>query len=571
MVMRLKSMNKKARQHMKLDLQLITVLLLAFVLSFAFFRIDLTAEKRYTLSPYTKKVLKSLDDSVYVKVYLDGELNIPFRKMQQSLRETLDEFRVYGKDNLRYSFINPFESTDAAVRKDMFNRLSEKGLKPTNILANEKEGGSSEKIIFPGALISYKGVEIPVNLLKNNPRVSAEENINNSIQAIEFELIKVISSRAKDTSGKVAFIEGHGELDEYQTEDLSKELSLYYDVFRGKISGQPGELDDYTAVIVAKPQTRFSEQEKYVLDQYIMKGGKVMWFLDRVDISMDSLAAGSALAMINDLNLDDMLFRYGVRINPVLLQDLQCNIIPVNVALEGNNPDFRPAPWYYFPLLTAPPDNPVTRNLNMIRTEFVNTIDTIGARKGTKKTVLLRSSASSRLVEAPVILSLDEIRADPTRLDFRKSWLPVAVMLNGTFESVFRNRMISDIVPLSKASFIPQSLPTGMLVVADGDVIRNDVRITPGEIISLPLGFDRYTQQTFGNKDFVMNALHYLAGNEELISLRSRDITLRLLDKAKIREDRIFWVILNTVLPVIVIVLAGILYNLFRKRKYSKA
>jgi ABC-2 type transport system permease protein len=173
MVMRLKSMNKKARQHMKLDLQLITVLLLAFVLSFAFFRIDLTAEKRYTLSPYTKKVLKSLDDSVYVKVYLDGELNIPFRKMQQSLRETLDEFRVYGKDNLRYSFINPFESTDAAVRKDMFNRLSEKGLKPTNILANEKEGGSSEKIIFPGALISYKGVEIPVNLLKNNPRVSA--------------------------------------------------------------------------------------------------------------------------------------------------------------------------------------------------------------------------------------------------------------------------------------------------------------------------------------------------------------------------------------------------------------
>lgn len=565
------SMNKKTRQHLKLDIQMIAVLLLAYVLSFYFFRIDLTAEKRYTLSPYTKKVLKSLDDTVYVKVYLDGELNIPFRKMQQSLRETLDEFRVYGEDNIQYSFVNPFESTDDQVRNDIFNRLYEKGLKPTNILANDKEGGSSEKIIFPGALISYKSAEIPVNLLKNDPRLPAEENINNSIQGIEFELMKVISSRARNLSGKVAFIEGHGELDEYQTEDLSKELSLYYDVFRGKISGQPGELDDYTAVIVAKPRTRFSEPEKYVLDQYIMKGGKLMWFIDRVDISMDSLASGSALAMINDLNLDDMLFRYGVRINPVLLQDLQCNIIPVNVALAGNDPDFRPAPWYYFPLLTAPPDNPVTRNLNMIRTEFVNTLDTIGARKGVKKTVLLWSSASSRLVEAPVILSLGEIRADPTRLDFRKSWQPVAVMLDGTFESVFQNRMIRDIVPLSEKSFIPQSVPTGMLIAADGDMIRNDVRITPNEIISLPLGFDRYTQQTFGNKDFVMNALHYLTGNEELIRLRSRDITLRLLDKAKSKEDRVFWVILNTVLPVICIILAGILYTLFRKRKYSKS
>src|SRR4030042_4415717 len=236
MVMRMKTLNKKARQHLKVDLQMITVILLAFVLSYFFFRIDLTSEKRYTLSPYTKKVLKNLNDIAYVRVYLDGELNIPFRKMQQSLRETLDEFRVYGKDNIQYSFINPFKSTDPKVRQDMFNQLYGKGLQPTNILANEKEGGSSEKIIFPGAIISYKGVEIPHNLLKNNPRLSAEENINNSIQAIEFELIKVISSRALTLTGKVAFIEGHGELDEYQTEDISKAFSLYYDGFRGKIS-----------------------------------------------------------------------------------------------------------------------------------------------------------------------------------------------------------------------------------------------------------------------------------------------------------------------------------------------
>jgi ABC-2 type transport system permease protein len=569
MVKHVKTLNTKARQHLKLDIQLITVILLAYILSFFFFRIDLTSEKRYTLSPYTKKVLKNLNDIVFVRVYLDGELNIPFRKMQQSLRETLDEFRIYGKDNIQYTFVNPFESTDAGVREDMFNQLYEKGLKPTNILSNDKEGGSSEKIIFPGALITYKGIEIPVNLLKNNPGFSAEENINNSIQAAEFELMKIISARAREKTDSVVFIEGHGELDEYQTEDISKELAWYYDVYRGKITGKERELDGFLAVIIAKPTRRYSEQDKFVLDQYIMKGGRVMWLLDRVEISMDSLAMGSALAVINDLNLEDMLFRYGVRINPVLLQDLQCNIIPVNVALAGNNPEFRPAPWYYFPLLSAPMDNPVTRNLNMIKTEFVNTIDTIGARKGTVKTMLLKSSGFSRVVEAPLVISLDETRVKPERDDFKKSGLAVAVMLEGTFESVFQNRMISEIIPGSTQSYLSLSRPTRMLIVADGDVIRNDVRITPREIMSLPLGFDRYTQQTFGNKDFVMNAMHYLTGNEELLNLRSREITLRLLDKTKIKENRIFWTILNTVLPVVIIILAGILYSIFRKRKYS--
>jgi ABC-2 type transport system permease protein len=567
--MRMKTPGKKTKHQLRLAIHIITVILLAIVLSFYFFRIDLTAGKRYTLSPYTKKVLKSLDDVVYVRIYLDGELNIPFRKMQQGIRETLDEFRVYAKDNVQYSVINPFKSTDAKIRKDMFNQLYEKGLRPANILSKDKEGGSSEKIIFPGVIISYKGVDIAVNLLKNNPRIPAEENINNSIQAIEFELIRIIGSRMKEKAEKVAFLEGHGELDEYQTEDISKELSLYYDVYRGRIEGRPGELDDYTAVIIAKPERRFSEQDKFILDQYIMGGGKVMWFLDHVNISLDSLASGSALAFINDLNLDDMLFRYGVRINPVLLQDLQCNIIPVNVALEGNNPEFRPAPWYYFPLLATPVDNPITRNLNMIKTEFVNTIDTIGARKGIFKTVLLRSSASSRVVEAPVIVTLDEIRMEPTRNDFRKSWIPVAAMLDGTFESVFQNRMIDNIVPGASRSFMTHSRPTRMLVVADGDVIRNDVQVTVSGIVSLPLGFDRYTQQTLGNKDFVMNAMHYLAGNEELLNLRSRDITLRLLDKAKIKEDRVFWTLMNTVLPVLVIILAGVVFNIYRKRKYS--
>jgi gliding-associated putative ABC transporter substrate-binding component GldG len=566
--MSIKIFSVKIKKQLKPAVQIIIVIFAAVILSSYFFRIDLTSEKRYTLSAYSKRVLKKLNDVVFIRVYLEGDLNIPFLKMQRSIREMLDEFRVYGKDNLQYVFINPFESNDAQIRKDMFNELYEKGLKPVNILSNDKEGGSSEKIIFPGALITYRGIEIPVNLLQNNPQLSAEENINNSLQSLEFELIKIISSRSKDNTEKIAFIEGHGELDEYQTEDISKEIAWFYQVDRGRIQGKPGILDDYKAVIIAKPALRFSEQDKFVLDQYLMKGGRILWFLDRVDVSTDSLTMGSTMAMINDLNLDDMLFRYGVRINPVLIKDLQCNIIPVNVALAGNTPDFRPSPWYYFPLLSSPPEHPVTRNLNMIKSEFVNTIDTIGARKGSKKTVLLKSSIYSTFSVVPALISLDEIRIKPNPEEFKSSGMPVAVILEGTFESVFRNRMVDDIISGAAKDFIETSNATKMLVVADGDIIRNDVRITPQGIYGLPLGFDRYTQQTYGNKDFIMNALHYLTGNEELIKLRSREITLRLLNKVKVKKEKIFWVLANTVLPGIIVIIAGLIYNILRRRKY---
>lgn len=565
----MKKWKSKTGKLLKLILEMALVILLAIVLSSFFYRLDLTSEKRYSLSSYTKRTLKNLNDIVYIRIYLDGELNIPFRKMQQGIRETLEEFRVYGKDNIQYSFLNPFESSDAGVRKDKFNELFEKGLKPTSIHSRDKEGGTAEKIIFPGAIITYKGVEVPVNLLKNNPGLTAEENINHSIQAIEFELMKIIGARTREKTEKIAFIEGHGELDEYQTEDISRELAWHYQVDRGRIQGQMGILDEYLAVIIAKPARKYSEADKLVLDQYIMHGGRVLWFIDRVETSMDSLAQGSAMALINDLNLDDMLFRYGVRINPVLLQDIQCNIIPVNVSMDADHPEFRPAPWYYFPLLSAPSEHPVTRNLNMISTEFINTIDTIGARKGILKTVLLKSSEYSRIMNAPLWLSLEEIRLNPDRDQFKSGSQPVAIMLDGTFESVFQHRPMEDIIPGSSASFLPLGVHTSMLVVADGDIIRNNMKQTPQGVVSLPLGFDRYSQQTFGNKDFVMNALHYITGNEELIRLRSREIALRLLDKAKIKENRKLWIMVNTVMPVVLVIVSGLIYHHMRKQKYT--
>jgi ABC-2 type transport system permease protein len=564
--------NKRAlNPRSSLVISLITVLALAYILSSFFYRLDLTTEKRYTLSPFTRKSLKNLKDVVYVKVYLDGDLNIPFRKMQQRIRETLDEFRVYAGDNLEYEFINPFADKDAKVTKDLLNELYEKGLKPSNIIARDKEGGSSEKVVFPGALIIYRNIEIPVNLLKSNLGAGAEENINNSIQSLEFEFMRIISSLSADSTEKIAFIEGHGELNEYEVGDITRELGWYFQVDRGKLDGKPGILDQYKAVIIAKPIQAFHEREKFILDQYIMQGGKVLWFIDMVNASMDSLSSGRPMvALINQPGIEDLLFRYGVRINPVLVQDVQCNMIPVNVALAGNPADFRLVPWLYSPLLNAPNNHPITRNLNMISTQFTGCIDTIGARKGIRKTVLLRSSEFTRLVKVPVMISLEEVRLTPRQEEFTDKFQPIAVLLEGDFESSFRNRMVSGLFQDTVIRVKETGKPSAMLIVADGDMIRNDIKPTPKNIMISPLGYDRYTQRTYGNKDFIINAVHYLTGHSGLINLRSRQLTLRLLDKAKVKRYHTKWILINMTGPPAIVILAGLLFAWLRKRKFTR-
>jgi gliding-associated putative ABC transporter substrate-binding component GldG len=555
----------------RLLISLAIVMLSAYILSSFFYRIDLTTEKRYTLSPFTVKALRNLDDIVFVKVYLDGDLNIPFQKMQRRIRETLDEFRIHAGDNLEYEFVNPFAGKDALVMDEVVNELYEKGLRPSNILARDKEGGTSEKLVFPGALITYKGTEIPVNLLKNNPRSGADENINNSIQSLEFEFTRIVSSLTADSTEKIAFIEGHGELNEYETGDITRELGWYFQVDRGKISGKPGVLDPYKAIIIAGPTRPFSERDKFVIDQYVMQGGKVLWFIDMVNASLDSLReGGTTVALINEPGIEDLLFRYGVRLNPILIQDIQCNMIPVNVALAGNAADFRPAPWLYSPLLTPPEGHPVTRNLNLIKTEFTGSIDTLGARKEIKKTVLLKSSEFSRIVRAPVMISLEEVRLTPRQEDFGDSYQPVAVLLEGKFQSAYQNRMVSDLFPDTSVQVKYSGMLSSMLVVADRDIIRNEVRPTPQGVMVSPLGFDRYTNQTFGNREFIENVLHYITGHSGLIELRSRELTLRLLDKAKIKKERLKWVLINTVVPPMLVILTGLLFTWFRKRRFAK-
>jgi ABC-2 type transport system permease protein len=558
------------RNDLTLLLGLIAILFFINVIGRRFFfRIDLTSEKRYTLSEETRNTLRSLNDRVFIRVYLEGELNIPFRKFQDNIRDMLDEMKVYGKSKIEYELVNPFEGLNQETQNKVISELYEKGMKPTNIYQRDKEGGVSEKIIFPSAMIVYNDIEIPLNLLLNNPGLSAEENLNNSIEGLEYSFIITIKNITNNTAEKIVFIEGHGELNEYQVNDIAQELSKSYQIDRGIINGRPGVLDGYKAVVVAKPLSAFSEQDKFVLDQYIMKGGKVLWLIDVVHVSLDSTINGQTMAFIADLNLDDLFFRYGIRINPELIKDIQCNVIPVNVALAGNPANFQPSPWYYYPLIEPNPDNLITQNLNLVFLRFANPIDTIQARVNIKKTPLLVSSDFSAKKKVPAIISLEEIKKNPDRGEFSNPGLIAGILLEGKFESAFMNRGIDQYFEQTP-EIIASSIPTRMAIISDGDIISNDVKYSSNRPSINPLGYDRYTRQTFGNKEFLVNLIQYLADDNNLLKLRGREFKMRLLDKEKITSARKKWIAINMLIPSIIVILFGAAFSYFRTRRYSR-
>jgi ABC-2 type transport system permease protein len=367
---------------------------------------------------------------------------------------------------------------------------------------------------------------------------------------------------------KVAFIEGHGELDELQTGDITKSLANFYQVDRGTIGGRYGCLDNYRAVLIAKPVRRFSESDKFVVDQYIMNGGKVLWFLDVVRISLDSLLDGSTFAFYSPLNLDDQLFRYGVRINPDLVKDIQCHVIPVNKGLAGGSPQWSLSPWYYFPVISPSENHPVTKSLNMIKLEFASSIDTVGEPGKIKKTVLLATSPYTRKIQLPEQVSLRETDIAPKESEFNLSNVPVGVLLEGRFESVFKNRSVPEGVTGVNAQIRTSGEKNSMLVVSDGDIIRNDVISTPDGPAIEPLGYDRYTSQVFGNGDFILNAVNYMTDETGLITLRGRELKLRLLDRQKAGDEKLKWEIVNLVLPMVIIILIGLAMDLYRRKAY---
>ncbi len=566
---------------MQLGFGIAIILLLNIIGYYLFTRFDLTSEKRYSLSEPTKKTLKKLEDIVYFQIYLEGEFPAGFKRLKRETREMLDQFSAYT-DNIKYEFVNPSASSDANERKAVYQRLVERGLNPTDLQVKTNEG-ASQQIIFPGAIVSYRNKEISLELLVSQMGVPPEEVLNNSIQNLEFNLINAIKKLTVAQKPAIAFIEGHGELQRIETADIAIALNEYYQVDRIKINGQLNSLTErtgsdssatkirnkYEAIIIAKPNTAIDEKDKFIIDQFIMRGGRVMWLIDPIFASMDSIQFSDAtVGIINELNLTDQLFNYGVRLNTNLVMDLSALPIPLKTGEMGGAPQIEFFPWYYFPVLNPMANHPIVKNLNAIKTEFISSIDTLD-KKGIKKTILLSSSQYSRTVNTPILISLEILNKEPDKRMYNKKNIPVAVLLEGTWESLYNNRVPPLIRDNPDIGFIQKSEPGKMIIVGDGDIIKNQVRSTATGPSPYPLGYDRYTGESFGNKDFILNAMNYLVEESGLISIRSRELKLRLLDRTKINEDKLFWQVFNIGLPVVVVLLLGVVMFIIRKRKYT--
>ncbi|MDR0660059.1 MAG: gliding motility-associated ABC transporter substrate-binding protein GldG [Prevotellaceae bacterium] len=564
-------MNSKKHNHTLYFFgSIAAILLLNIIMQHYFFRIDFTSDKRFTLANVSKEVIQSLEQPVYIHVYLEGEMPVSLKKMRQSIIEMLDELKVYAKGKLQYRLINPSEGSKQK-REAMYRDLFAKGLQPIVIQESDSEGGNSQRMIFPGVLLSYSDREKAINFLVNNPVLSEEENLSLAIQNLEFELVSAISLTSRKQKPKVAFIEGHGELDEYESGDIARELSQYYTVERIELNGEVGGLDEYSAAVIAKPSKPWSESDKLVVDQYLMNGGSVAWFIDAVTVAEDSLNNGEVTyAIINEHKLDDQLFKYGVRINPNVIQDLSSVFIPVNVAGINQPPNFRPVPFYYHPLPIPDQRNSITKNLNLIKAQYPSSIDTIGSNNSVQRTVLLTSSQYSRAINAPFMLSLRQIiNEEVSQSRFNQSFYPIAVLVEGEFQSVFANRILTKYNNEKPFDFTAQG-KAKMVVVSDGDIIRNETTYRSGGVRLFSLGYDKYMNQTFGNKEFVKNIMLYLTNDNELLNIRKKDFSLRLLDKTIVAEQKNTLIFVNVAFPILFVILTAIAFTCYRKRKYSR-
>lgn len=552
---------------------LVLALLLGLLSSKVFYRVDLTSEKRYTLADSSRDKLRNLEAPVLVRIYLDGELPAEFEHFRKSVRELMEECAAWAGPMLRYEFENLYDEENEELRNRRIGELYDRGLKVTSVQMKDREGGASSKIIFPGAMVSYGDYSLAVNFLKNNPALSHEQNLNNSLQTLEYEFMRALHSLTLEEIPKVAFIEGHGELDSLQTHSLMDELKNFYQVDRGRIQGNLEALLDYRALIIARPTRSFSEADKFALDQYIMHGGKVLFFLDPVNPFADSLTGGTTVALASPVGLEDLLFRYGIRVQYNLVADLRCSPVPVNMASSAEQARFELMPWVYYPLLSGPPrsDHPVTRGLNYCRGSFVSSLDTLEGSGERVHSVLLASSDQSRIREVPLYISMEEITLQPDPALFNASALPVAVLTEGIFTSFYRNYPVPGGVNTGGRQVLSSSRETSILVVGDGDLCANEVHFDQGQYRALPLGYDPYTRQTFGNLEFIMNALNQMTDELGIMDLRSREFRLRLLNREitgnPVRVLR--WKLLNALLPVALVLLGGLLFSMYRKRKYA--
>lgn len=558
-------MDKK--RHLKVLLFTLVVLIVLNAIGTQFFyRFDLTQDKRYTLSPTSLKILKEVKDPLIVDVFLKGQFPGEFKKLQTETQQLLEEFKAYNK-NVTFQFVNPIENEEE--RDTIMQSFLERGLTPVNVTIDDK-GKQTQEVVFPWAIATYNGRSVKVPLLKNIMGASTAEKVVTSVQHLEYAFANAFNTIAKPKEKKVAVIKGNGELHDILMADFIKQVRENY--FIGtftldSVAKKPNEslayLKKYDLAIIAKPTETFSDAEKLVLDQFVINGGKTLWLIDQVNIEMDSLYndQGASLAFPRDLNLNDLLFKYGVRINPVLVKDVMAAPIALATGEQGSATQYTQYPWFYAPLVYPTAKNPIVSNLDAVKFDYANAIDTL--KNGIKKTVLLQSSPYSKFVGAPVEVNLAMVNERPEQSEFKGTGnIPMAVLLEGQFHSVYENRVL----PFAEKNFKPIGAANKMIVISDGDVIKNqlDKNFQP-----LELGYDKWTNKLYGNKEFLMNCVNYLLDDTGLINIRSKQVNLPLLDKQKVYDNYTMTQVITVGLPIVILAIFGLLFTLLRKRKYA--
>lgn len=530
-----------------------------------YWRADITNDKRYTLSENTRSLLERVDRPVQVSLFLAGNLPPGLQKLQYATTRMLEEFWRLSGHNFRYTVIDPAEVADAEEKKALVRYLAQRGIMPVNLNRRTEDETLSQQIIFPGAIVYDDSTEVSLNLLQNVPGLDADENINHSVEALEYELTKAVRLLMRRERKAVAFLVGQGELPYREVADMAKTLSYYYQVDFVSADSLAADPLRYEALIIARPTEDFSERDKFIVDQYAMNGGSLLWCIDEVEVEHEALKEQETVgAVYRPLNVEDMLFKYGVRINPELLLDGNCVLVPVVTGMNGTSPIYSPGNWYYSPLLqSGASQHPVTAGILPVRVDYANSIDTVGGDGGLKKTVLLATSRYTAALKTPcpVTLAITEERMTPEK--FNRRHIPVAVAVEGEFPSLFRHRNMPGVVD---APFKRASEYNRMIFIADGDVIRNRVHGAGDNAVTVPLGYDEYSGQLYGNRDFLLNAVNWLCDDEGWMALRGRHLSFYLLDKTRLKAERRGWEALNVGLPLLFVALLSIGLTWWRRR-----
>ncbi len=553
---------------------LLLLIAINYIFSGIHFRADLTAEKRYTIAAPTKKMLSELNGQVDITVLMAGELPAGFKKLSRSTSDMLDEFKSIAGNNINFRFERPGDKLDDTARMYLYDSLRRLGINPTNVKAQTKEGeGEEQRLVFPGAVIHYKDRTAGVDFLQGQNFEGGLSSLNNADALLEYKLASSIHKITQDTIPLIGYLSGNGEPLDYRVYDLIENTLRANYAFRiipiDSVAAIPPV---FNALMIVKPVQRFSDAQKLKIDQYVMHGGKVIWMIDNLYASLDSLqrSEGQFIAFDLGLNLEDLLFKYGVRINQDLVQDLQSDKIPSVIGSTGDKPQIQTLPWPYFPLLRNTTNHPIAKNLDYVVAEFPHSIDTVKA-DGIKKTVLLSTSPEARILHTPARVEWASIRNEEDLKTFNKPYIPVAYLLEGQFNSLYANRIsraTADSLAANGAPFANSTKDANkMIVVADGDFVLNAVSQNEGP---LPMGMNKYTKQQYANREFLLNAVEYMVDRSGLLETRGKEYTLRLLDKTAYEDSKSRWQVLNILFPILLIILFIAVYQYLRKRKFGK-